>query len=77
MHNYIYVCCLENVYHHYLYPHTGAVRTAVVEGMALVGHYLLNNKGTQFPPGNFNASQCEHSMLSVPTSVVLKKLCGW
>ena len=26
--------------------------------------------------GNFNAPQCVHSTLSVPTSVVLKKLCG-
>ena len=49
--------------------------TGAVE-MPLTGHYPSSNKRDSVSWGNFNAPQCVYSTLSVPTSVVLKKLCG-
>ena len=59
---------------HYLYPHIGAARMTVVEEMAPIGRYLYNSKMIQFLQGNFKARRCEHSTLSVPTSVMLTKI---
>ena len=74
MQNYIFLCCLKNDYYHYLYPHIGAARMDAVEEMARVGP--LQQQNDSVSPGNFKAPQCEYSTLSVPTSVMVTKLCG-
>ena len=48
MQNYIVLCLLENVYHRYLFLHTGAARMAVVVGITPGEHYLYNSKKIQF-----------------------------